>query len=101
MKPGRALTSPDHVQLIETGTTADYLEDWRLLPSSLGDTFAFRLSDSTARTGVLLIAGQHFMFVADRQQPLAASGAVPPQRYRSSMLALVTPVRLCTHRRAA
>lgn len=67
------------VQLIETGTTADYLEDWRLLPSSQGDTFAFRLSDSSARTGVLLVAGQHFMFVADRQQPLAASGADPDQ----------------------
>ena len=73
-----SVLSPARVQLIETGYSADYLEDWRLLPSSLGDAFAFRLSDGGARTGALLLAGSHFMFIADREQPLAATGDAPP-----------------------
>tara|TARA_R110001592_G_scaffold107065_9_gene300002 strand:- start:45 stop:812 length:768 start_codon:yes stop_codon:yes gene_type:complete len=60
---------PDEVH--EAAPDGSYLEIWRRLPESVGATQAVWLAatDDTQRQACLLLAGDFFMFVADRPVP--------------------------------
>ena len=72
----------------------DYHEVWEREPTSRGAAWAFRLEagDAPARRGFLCVAGDCFMFVADRETPLAqlAEEPVAPAGCTSG----ATPLRL-------
>lgn len=72
----------------------EYHEVWEREEASRGAAWAFRLeaSDAPQRKGFLCVTGDCFMFVADREKPLAKldSEPVPPPGCTSS----VTPLRL-------
>jgi hypothetical protein len=59
--------------MIEDGIHADYQEIWRREPQSLTPLAAFQLTDDAARpgaSGLLVVAGDHFMEIHNRQTPL-------------------------------
>jgi hypothetical protein len=64
----------DGERLTETGVEADYLEIWQRLPPSRGGTAALELvveaGEQPARPTWLLVAGDCFMYVRGRAQPL-------------------------------
>ncbi|WP_339650963.1 hypothetical protein [Halopseudomonas pelagia] len=61
--------TPDEVQ--ETAPDGSYVEIWQRLPESIGSTQAIWLAAAgdAPRQGCLLLAGDCFMFVADRPTP--------------------------------
>jgi hypothetical protein len=57
--------------MIERGIHADYEEVWRLEPASRGALIAFALkSGAGGPRGLLLVAGDHFLSITDRPDPL-------------------------------
>jgi len=67
----------DGERVTETGIEADYLEIWERLPPSRGGTAALELvveaGERPARPTWLLVAGDCFMYVRGRAQPLPAA----------------------------
>lgn len=57
--------------LIEDGLDDSYHEVWERLPDSLGRNWGQWLHAADGRQGCLLLAGDYFLFVAGRAQPLA------------------------------
>lgn len=65
--------------MIERGVHADYEEIWVREPDSQSGLMAFRLEhDSTVpgRQGLLVLAGDHFLAILDRPQPLPAGASL-------------------------
>ncbi|MBI3431300.1 MAG: hypothetical protein HY018_03680 [Hydrogenophilales bacterium] len=67
----------DGERVTETGIEADYLEIWERLPPSRGGTAALELAvaagEPPARPTWLLVAGDCFIYVRGRAQPLPAT----------------------------
>lgn len=68
-------------RLIEDGLDGSYLEVWERLPESRGVNWGQRLiaADGSGRHAYLLVAGDCFLFAADRAEPLAAGGTLADQ----------------------
>jgi hypothetical protein len=61
--------------MIEDGIHSDYQEIWRREGMSLAPLVAFSLTEDTARpgrSGLLVVAGDHFLEIQDRDTPLPA-----------------------------
>jgi len=65
--------------LIEDGMHADYQEIWRRQTQSLTPLTAFKLTEDTAapgRGGLLVVAGDHFIEIQGRPEPLAPAASL-------------------------
>lgn len=64
-------------RLLEDGLDGSYHEVWQRVPESDGINWGIwlRAADQPARQGCLLVAGDYFMFVADRPEPLNGDGS--------------------------
>ena len=75
-------------RLLEDGLDNSYHEVWQRLPESQGSNWGIWLSaaDEPARQACLLVAGEYFLFVADRPIPLQGDA-----RHLRDQLAAVGP----------
>ncbi|EWC40158.1 hypothetical protein GFL09_07110 [Pseudomonas stutzeri] len=66
----------DTDRLLENGLDGSYHEVWQRMPESDGVNWGLWLCavDQPSRQACLLVAGDYFMFAADRPRPLAANG---------------------------
>lgn len=73
--PDEARFAVEGEVMIEDGIHSDYQEIWRREAMSLTPLVAFSLTEDTARpgrTGLLVVAGGHFLEIQDRDIPLPA-----------------------------
>lgn len=68
----------DSEEVHESALDDSYLEVWQRLPDSRGETQAqwLRAADNPARHACLLLAGDYFLFAADRPEPLSPGASL-------------------------
>lgn len=74
-EPDEARFAVEGEVMIEDGIHSDYQEIWRREAMSLAPLLAFSLTEDTARpgrSGLLVVAGDHFLEIQDRDIPLPA-----------------------------
>lgn len=83
-------------ELHESALDDSYLEVWERLPDSVGPVHEQWLQavDNSRRRGCLLQAGDYFLFVADRPEPLTGDGSLA-SRLPEASVADVTAMLSC------